>query len=143
MQSAVVLLLCTALLVPLASGKTYTVTVAGKVECCSGTRRPCPVYKDKAQVELWDRYKVGSDKLLSRKENDRNTGNILITGSTNSILLGFDPYVVIRHTCGAKPKCARKLTIPIPRAHVKIGKTFSIEHLDLYKPHLGRNEDNC
>ncbi|CAD5223053.1 unnamed protein product [Bursaphelenchus okinawaensis] len=135
-------LLCLILLAHQIESKTYTVTVAGKVECCENSNRPCPIYKDRAFVELWDRYKVGSDKLLKKTVNDRNTGNILISATTSTIL-NFDPYVIIRHQCGSKPKCSRKLTIPIPNGHVKTGRTFSIEHLDLYKPHIGRNEDVC
>jgi hypothetical protein len=32
-------------------------TVAGKLECCTSDKTPCPVYQEATEVQIWDKNK--------------------------------------------------------------------------------------
>lgn len=84
-------------------GATKRLTVAGKLECCLTSRTPCPIYTEPTTVQLWEKNKVLSDKLLTTSMSDPVNGNFIVSVPNDNNILDFKPYVRILHRCNAKP----------------------------------------
>ncbi|KAI6184795.1 Transthyretin domain containing protein [Aphelenchoides bicaudatus] len=118
-------------------------TVAGKLECCTSDKTPCPVYKQKTEVQIWEKKTIRSDKHLQSTTSDPITGNFLLSVPNTHKIFSFEPYLKIVHNCDAKPGCKRVYIVDVPQVFIRNGWTFSITHLNLRKPFLGGNKDQC